>query len=162
MTPEIVERVEQPYVSVRGMVTMRTFPEIADRLPEVFGWLAERGVAPVDAPFFKYNLIDMDSRLEVEAGVPVDAVLSGDDTVTAGVLPAGRYVTVTHVGHPDELIDVTAQLLVWAAAQGLSWDMTATDGGERWGCRLEQLLTNPSVQPDMSKWETRLQFRLAN
>lgn len=162
MTPEIVERVEQPYVSVRGMVTMRTIPQIADRLPEVFGWLAQRGVAPVDAPFFRYNLIDMDQRLDIEAGIPVDAVLTSDDTVTAGMLPAGRYVTVTHVGPPSELVDVTAQLLDWAASRGLTWDMTPTDAGERWGCRLEMMLTNPSVQPDMSKWETRLMFRLAN
>ena len=162
MNPKIVDRVEQPYVAVRAMVTMSTIPEIADRFPEVFGWLADNGVAAVDAPFFKYNVIDMDQRLDMEAGVPVDAVLTGEGEVLAGILPAGRYATVTHVGHPSELVDVTAKLLEWAAAEGLAWDVTGTDDGERWGCRLEQLLTNPAVEPDMSKWETRLMFRLAS
>jgi effector-binding domain-containing protein len=161
MKPQIVERVEQPYVAIRGSVTMRTIPKIADRFPEVFGWLADNAIAPVDAPFFKYNLIDMDQRLDMEAGVPIDAVVTGDGDVFAGVLPAGRYVTVSHVGHPSELVGVTADLLDWAATQGLVWDRAGTDNGERWGCRLELLLTDPSVEPDMSKWETRLMFRLA-
>jgi effector-binding domain-containing protein len=162
MTPEIVERLEQPYVAVRALVTMSTIPEIADRFPEVFTWLAGNGIAPVDAPFFKYNVIDMDERLEMEAGVPVDAVVASNPTVIAGLLPAGRYATVSHVGHPSELVAVTADLLEWARQQGLAWDMTETDAGEKWGCRLELLLTDPRVEPDMSKWETRLMFRLAH
>jgi len=39
--------------------------------------------------------------------------------------------------------------------------MSATEAGERWGCRLETYLTDPSEEPDMNKWETQLAFRLA-
>ena len=53
-------------------------------------------------------------------------------------------------------------LLDWAAGQGLSWDMTPADGGERWGARLEIYLTDPEQEPDMSKWHTQLAFRLAD
>jgi hypothetical protein len=66
------------------------------------------------------------------------------------------------VGHPSELFGVTGALLDWAATQGLRWDMWPADGGERWGCRLEIFLTDPSQEPDMSKWETQLAFRLAD
>jgi effector-binding domain-containing protein len=162
MKPQIVERDEQPYVAVRGTVTMQTIPEIADRFPEVFAWLAKNGIAPADAPFFKYNVINMDQCLEMEAGVPIDASVAGDREVLVNVLPAGRYVTASHVGHPSELVAVTGELLEWAAQEGLTWDKTDTDAGERWGCRLELLLTDPSVEPDMAKWETRLMFRLAD
>ena len=58
-------------------------------------------------------------KLEVEAGVPTTAVLPGDGEVLSDVLPAGRYVTVTHVGHPDELIDVTTEFLAWAQTRQL-------------------------------------------
>ncbi len=159
--PMTVERAEQPYVAIRGLVTQQTIPSIADRLPEVFGWLGARGVEPAGAPFLKYNLIDMERRLEIEAGVPVAAVVEGDGQVLSGVLPAGRYATVTHVGHFDKLVDVTAALLDWAARQGLEWDMSETAGGQRWACRLEVYKTNPSEQPDASKWETELAIRLA-
>jgi effector-binding domain-containing protein len=160
--PRIVERAEQPYVAVSGRVTMQTIGAIADRLPEVFAWLGARGLEPAGAPFFKYDLIDMERQLEVEAGVPVASVAAGDGEVVAGVLPAGRYASLTHVGHPDELVEATTALLDWAAQQGLAWDMTETPEGQRWGCRLEVYKTDPAEQPDMSKWETELLFRLAD
>jgi len=160
--PRIVERAEQPYVAVSGRVTMQTIGAIADRLPEVFAWLGARGLEPAGAPFFKYDLIDMERQLEVGAGVPVAAAAAGDGEVVAGVLPAGRYASLTHVGHPDELVEATTALLDWAAQQGLAWDMTETPEGQRWGCRLEVYKTDPAEQPDMSKWETELLFRLAD
>lgn len=159
---EIVDRPAQPYVAVRRTVTMQTFPEIADRLPGLFGWLAERGVAPAGPPFFRYLVIDMERELDVEAGVPVAAPVDGDGEVLAGELPAGRYATTTHIGHPDELIAVTGAFQAEAAAQDLTFDVSETERGTRWGCRLELLLTNPAEQPDLSKWETKLAFRLAD
>jgi hypothetical protein len=87
--PRIVERAEQPYVAVSGRVTMQTIGPIADRLPEVFACLGARGLEPAGAPFFKYDLIDMERQLEVYK-------------------------------------------------------------------------TDPAEQPDMSKWETELPFRLAD
>jgi effector-binding domain-containing protein len=161
--PRIVERPEQPYVAISGQVTMQTIGAIADRLPEVFVWLAEHDLEPAGAPFLRYNLVDMRRQLEIEVGVPlaVAVALDGDDEVHAGVLPAGRFATVTHVGHPDELVGVTAALLDWAPQQGLRWDMSETAHGQRWGCRLEVFHTDPADEPDMRKWETELAFRLA-
>jgi effector-binding domain-containing protein len=162
MTPRIVERAEQPYAAVSGLVTMQTIGAIADRLPEVFGWLGARGIEPAGAPFLRYDVIDMERRLEVEAGVPVAATVAADGEVLAGVLPAGRYATVTHVGEFGGLVAATAALLDWAAEQGLAWDVTDTPEGQRWGCRLEVYQTNPAEEPDPSKWETQLLFRLAD
>lgn len=160
--PTIVDRAEQPYVAIRGAITMDTFALIADRFPELFEWLGSRGVAPGGPPFFKYDVIDMERELIVEAGVPVAAGVAGDGDVLAGVLPPGRYVTVTHIGHPDELIDVTAELLAWASDRDLEWDATDVAAGRQWGCRLEVMKTNPAEQPDMNQWETELAFRLAD
>jgi hypothetical protein len=116
------------------------------------GWLSMRGIEPAGAPFLKYNIIDMGRQLEIEAGVPVAAVVGGEGPVFAGVLPAGRYATVTHVGHPAKLVDVTTALLNWAAEQGLAWDMSENAEGDRWGCRLEVYNTNPAEEPDPDKW----------
>jgi effector-binding domain-containing protein len=127
----------------------------------VFGWLDGHGLAPAGPPFFKYNVIDMARELEMEAGVPVATAISGDDQVVAGVLPAGRYATLTHMGHPSELMAATKALLDWAAEQDLTWDVTPSEDGDRWACRLENYLTDPSQEPDMSKWVTQLAFKLA-
>ena len=161
--PEIVTRAEQPYVAIRTQVTMEDLGTVVPPLnQEVFAWLGERGAPPAGAPFWKYNVIDMARKLEIEAGVPVAAAVAGDDRVVSGVLPAGRYATLTHVGHPSELAAATGALLDWAAAQGLTWDMSPGVNGERWACRLETYLTDPRQEPDMSKWVTQLAFKLAD
>jgi effector-binding domain-containing protein len=159
--PTIETRAEQPYVAIRTHVTMETIGTVVPPLnQEVFAWLGERGVAPAGAPFWKYNVIDMPRESEIEAGVPVTAPVEGDGRVISGVLPAGRYATVVHVGHPDGLFKATQQLLDWAARQGLTWDMSPGEKGERWGCRLE---TYPDeLGQDMSEWQTQLAFRLAD
>ena len=160
--PEIVTRAEQPYVAIRGRVSMAGLGPFAVRTGEVFAWLGARGLAPAGPPILKYDVIDMARQLEVEAGVPVAAAVDGDGEVFSGVLPAGRYATLTHVGHPSELAGATGVLLDWAAAQGLTWDMSRDGDVERWGSRLEFYLTDPAQEPDMSKWETQLAFRLAD
>jgi effector-binding domain-containing protein len=160
--PEIVTRAEQPYAAIRVRVTMADLAAVVPPLnQEVFAWLGARGAASAGPPFWKYNVIDMARELEIEAGVPVAAAVAGDDRVVSGVLPAGRYATLTHVGHPSELMAATKALLDWAAEQGLTFDMTPGDDGDRWASRLENYLTDPSQEPDMSKWVTELAFKLA-
>ena len=160
--PTVVQRPDQPYVAIRALVTMETLGVVVPPLnKEVFGWLAARGAAATGAPFWKYNVIDMERQLEVEAGAPIAVAVPGDDRVLAGVIPGGRYATVRYTGHPMGLYDATAALLEWAAGQGLAWDVTETEDGERWGARLEIYETDPAQEPDMDKWVTELAFRLA-
>ena len=161
--PQIVTRADQqPYVAIRGHVTMAEIGGFAVRTPEVFAWLGARGIAPAGPPFLKYNVIDMMRQLEIDNGVPVAAPVDGDGDVIAGAIPPGRYATLTHTGHPSELMEATKALLDWAAAQGLAWDVSADADGERWGGRVEYYLTDPREEPDMSKWVTDLAFRLAD
>jgi effector-binding domain-containing protein len=165
-TPQIIERRPQPYVAVREAVTTSTLSRVADHIPELLGWLAQRGQTPSAAPFFRYLTIDMERELEVEAGLPVAAALDlaaeAGGAVTAGTLPGGRFVRAFFVGHPDGLEKATAELLQWAETQGLRWDVSDSPVGERWGCRLEIYHTNPLEQPDMNAWRTELAFRLAD
>ena len=160
--PQIETRAGRPYVAIRARVPHAELDGLGARFGEVFAWLGARGLTPAGAPFFRYNVIDMARELEVDAGVPVAAAVDGDGHVVSGALPAGRYATLTHVGHPSELVGVTGSLLDWAAAQGLTWDMSPGEYGERWGGRLETYLTDPGEEPDMSKWVTELAFRLAD
>lgn len=161
--PRIVERAEQPYAAIRSRVTMQ---ELGTKLPpllgELFGWLGAHGAQPAGAPFWKYNVVDMERTLEVEVGLPVAAPVEGDERVLAGVLPAGRYALSTYTGHPAELGDATAVLLDWAAKHGYAWDVIDTPEGQRWAARLEFYNTDPQDEPDMNKWETDLVFRLAD
>jgi effector-binding domain-containing protein len=149
-------------VGISASITMANLGSIADRIPEIFGWLGARGIAPAGPPFFRYHVIDMERELRVEAGVPVASAVEDDGAVRAGTLPAGRFATTTHTGAPDTLVAATAGLLEWARERGLNWDVSPTETGEQWGCRVEFYLTNPADEPDLSKWETQLAFRLAD
>lgn len=153
--PKLEQRAAQPYVGIRSQVSMQ---ELGSVLPpligEVFAFLGKQGVEPAGPPFWRYLIVDMEKKLEVDVAVPVAAALPGEGRVIADVLPAGRYATVLHTGHPDELEGATADLLAWAEKQGITWKMD----GERWAGRVEWYLTDPDTEPDMHKWQTELAF----
>jgi effector-binding domain-containing protein len=160
--PEIVVRAEQPYIALRKRVTMAELDGLGERFGDVFAWLGAHGLIPAGAPFFKYNVIDMMRELEIDVGVPVATVVDGDGEFVSGVVPAGKFAVLTHVGSPAELEGVTGTLLDWAGAQGLRWDKSPGDTGDRWAGRLEIYLTDPGQEPDKRKWQTQLAFRLAD
>jgi hypothetical protein len=68
VAPEIRQREAQPYAGISAWVTMAAVGSVADRIPEIFGWLGARGVAPAGPPFFRYHVIDMERQLLV--GLP--------------------------------------------------------------------------------------------
>ena len=162
VAPEITQRAAQPYAGISAWVTMAAVGSVAHRIPEIFGWLGARGVAPAGPPFFRYHVIDMDRQLLVEVGVPVASPVEDDGEIRGGTLPAGRFAVMTHTGAPQTLVAATAELLDWAEDRGLVLRRSQTDAGEKWGCRLESYLTDPAEQPDTSKWQTELAFRLAD
>jgi len=153
--PKLVHRKEQHYAAIRRQLGMREISKVLPPLMnDVFTWLGKKGVKPAGVPFWRYLLVDMPGKVEIDVAVPVARAVRGDKEVTVGVLPAGRYATVLHVGHPDGLQQTTATLLAWAEENGIQWQMD----GERWAGRVEWYLTNPKTEPDMGKWQTELAF----
>jgi effector-binding domain-containing protein len=156
-SPTVETRIDQPYAAIPVSVTMEELGTVVPPLTgQVVGWLAGRGISPAGPPFWRYVVVDMEAKLELETGVPVVGQVEGDDQVRTGLLPAGRYATVVHTGHPDTLVTATRDLLDWAAERGFDWDAD----GNTWGCRLEEYLSDPDDVPDMNEWQTRLAFRL--
>ena len=162
VAPEITQRAAVPYAGISQWVTMSAVGSVADRIPEIFGWLGAHGITPAGPPFFRYHVVDMERQLLVEAGIPVTSAIDDDGDIRGGTLPAGRFAVMTHTGAPETLAAATSALLGWAQERGLAWDVSQTDAGEKWACRIESYLTNPAEQPDTSKWQTELAFRLAD
>jgi effector-binding domain-containing protein len=161
-TPQIQQRNAQPYAGIRTSVTMDGLAGAVDQtFPEPFGWLAERGIEVAAAPFIRYLVIDMQGDLEVELGVPADVQAADGGRVRAGVLPAGRYVVLRHVGPYDGLVASNAALLDWARAHKVALDSWETDRGTAWRSRVEHYLTNPAAEPDPATWQTEIAFLTA-
>lgn len=158
--PHVESRGEQAYVCVRRRLRRAELgPELGPRFAELGQWLAARERKPSGPPFFRYLVVDTDQHLEVEAAQPVARPVSGDETVSTGIVPAGRYLVATHIGPYDGLQAVTARLKAWAAEHGLPLAMSL-DGTE-WEARLETYLTDPSEEPDPARWVTELAIMLA-
>jgi effector-binding domain-containing protein len=156
--PRIEHRAAQPYVAIPFRVSMQGLPGAVDEgFPELFGWLAAHSLSPAGAPFIRYLEVDMGAELTIEVAVPVDADPPADARVRADVLPAGRYVTLLHVGPYDGLLEANATLQRWAQEHGVSWQM---DDG-RWRGRVEHYLTDPAQEPDPSRWRTELAYLAA-
>jgi effector-binding domain-containing protein len=164
ISPVVVERPAQAYAYVARSVTMAELGSVLPPLiSDVFAWLEAQGQQPAGPPFWKYDVIDMDSKLTVEVGVPIDGGIDGgaaDGQVAVATVPAGRYVTALYVCEPAGLEDATRALLEWAHARELAFDVTTEHDGEHWVARLEEYLTDPNEEPDRNKWQTRLAFRL--
>jgi len=155
--PTIEHRAEQPTVFIPVEVTMQAFGPAIAAIDRVFAWLGERGIAPAGPPFFRYTRLgDMDGPMRVEVGVPVAAPVPGDGRVVAGAIPAGRYATLLHTGHPDRLVAAHAALHSWIADQRLAF---ARDG-DAWDGRFEFFLTDPDDQPDPEQWSTEVAYLL--
>ena len=153
----------QTYMGIRARVTMDEMATVVPALfPEVRQWLGAKGVPTTGAPFIRYNVIDMERYLDVEVGWPVAAALPGDDRVSAGIIPAGRYAEALNTGHYDKLMDATGQFLAWADANGVVWQKSGEGKDEVWGGRFEFYLSDPNIETNPDKWETVLAFLVAD
>jgi effector-binding domain-containing protein len=161
--PKVEERAEQPYVAKRTHVAMDDLGSVIDHaVGDLYAWLGQQGVAPAGPFFIRYLVIDMAGKRDLEMGFPVASALSGDGRICAGVLPAGRYASLVYTGPYDGLVEANAALLDWGAEQGLAWDTWAAENGDGFGARFESYLTDPSTEPDPTKWETEVAIRVAD
>lgn len=161
--PEIQQRPSQPYLGISGRISDGVPAFVDQAFPELFGWLREHGVEPAGAPFIRYRQLDTAGEpLEIEVGAPVDGTPEGDERVRPGALPAGRYLTLMHIGpyRSDTLPDLAAartRLIDSADEQGLIYSRE-TDGGSTLPCCLERYLVGPVEEPDFTKWQTEFAY----
>jgi effector-binding domain-containing protein len=157
--PDIAHRPAQSYVAIPVSVRMHDLAAAVDHgFPELYAWLAEHSLQPAGPPFIRYLRVDMAAELAVELAVPVDGATPDDQRVRSGVLPAGRYATLVHIGPYDGLMGANAELQQWANARELDWAMD----GSTWRARVERYLTDPAHEPDASRWQTELAYLLAD
>lgn len=159
--PEIVERDAQRYVAVRLPVFIPFADEVDPAFDELFESFARAKAEPDGMEFIKFNVVDM-PRLEIEAGMTTDAPIPLFGRLVEGILPAGRFVSMTYTGPYEGLYDATAMLVGWAKEKGLRWDSSVGEAGELFACRLEVHVNNPYIEPDPNRLITTLLFKLAD
>lgn len=161
--PRLDERREQPYAGIRTQVSPEEMgagliPRLID---EVFAWLQAHQIAPAGPPLMRFYVIDMSARMDIEIGWPVTTAAPGDDRVTAGVLPAGRYASLIYTGAQNGVAG-NKVLIDWAAENGIRWDRWDEPNGDAFRARFETFLTGPDDDPDPGNWDTEVSIKLAD
>jgi effector-binding domain-containing protein len=106
----------------------------------------------------RYRMIDMTGELKIELGVPVGVPVTASGRIQPGVLPQGRYAVLRHTGPYDGLVASNAALQEWAHEHEVEFDSWVTVDGTAWRGRAEHYLTDPSKEPDPTKWETDVAY----
>jgi effector-binding domain-containing protein len=149
--PEIVDLDPQDAIVVRGAVAISDMPEFFQRaFIASFKAAAEAGVDIVGPPFGFYPEMPTETVV-VEAGFPVSSPMEASGDVHPSVLPGGRAVVVVHIGPFEAMEKTYAALQVWMAQEGLQ------PASGMWEC----YLTDPAVEPDQSKWQTKIVWPIA-
>lgn len=160
--PKIEARPEKHYMGIRTLAAPSEMPQvIGQSLDELFGWFGEQGIEPEGAPILRFNVIDMENKMDIEIGLPVKQALGGTERIQAGVLPAGRYAFLVYTGVENGVAG-NGVLIDWAKAHGLQWDRWDEPTGDAFRSRYETLIDGPTDKPNPSDWDNEVAIKLAD
>ncbi len=166
--PEVVQRPEVPYVAFKDRVPFKGLPAHTAAMHAEFGrWLASHPVDSTGPPFHRLHVINLSEKVTLSVGVPVvsaeaaaaAAAVEDDPRIVADAVPAGRYATLTYMNHG---IKANLALTRWCEAQGFEIERFRDETGNTFTARLESLLTDPVLEPRVSRQRVRLDFKLAD
>lgn len=131
-----------------------------EAIPRIYQWLGEHQIVPLGGPLYIYrHIAGPNDTVDLTVAVPVAEPVKPTDGLVLGSLPAGVYVVGRHVGAPDTIAASHDEVKRWAEANGHRLDVLQDENGELWTGHAEHFLTDPSEEPDSSKWVTELLFK---
>ncbi|SNY52456.1 GyrI-like domain-containing protein [Paractinoplanes atraurantiacus] len=156
--PAIVALPDRHTAGIRVTTPFRGMFAVRDELMrELYAGLDAHGL-DYGVTFFRLHVVAMEADMQVEVGVVTGAPVEPAGTrIAAGVLPAGRYATMTYVGHGRR---ANGTLIDWVNAGPESFDRTESPAGDRFGCRYEAYLTDPRSERMKTRWRIELAIRL--
>ncbi|GIM92247.1 GyrI-like domain-containing protein [Paractinoplanes toevensis] len=152
--PAVVEKPDRHYAGIRVTTPFRGMFAVRDELmKELYAYDVGTG-----RTFFRLHVVDMDGPMDIEVGVVTERPFPAAGRIRPGVLPAGRYATMTYVGHGRR---ANGTLIDWIRAHELAMDVAEDPAGDRFGCRYEEYLTDPRTERMKTRWQIELGIRLA-
>lgn len=143
--PRTVRRPKAHTLGIRVVTPFRGMLRVQGELmKELLGWLDRRDLGEVGRFFMRLNVIDMKGSMDIEVGVTTSAPVKGDARVRTGVLPAGRYATLSYRGAGTQ---ANRELIEWTRAHGVELDRRDVPAGDQFACRYESYVTDPRTEP---------------
>ncbi len=147
-----VKEVAQEHLAgIRGVYRISELPEVMGReFGRIMAALNAEGVEPAGGAVAIYHGWTEDTA-DVEIGFTTHGVFFPRDGVRPGRVPGGKVVHTVHVGPYDQIEAAYGAIQQYAEANRL------TLGDMMW----ERYLTDPAVEPDLSKHVTEVFWPLA-
>ena len=146
----IEERESQPVLSIRRTVELARLTDAqGESLRELWSFTHGHGPKLAGPPFVRYHTFG-ETETDLEVGIPVVDVVSGEGEIVFRELPGGAAITTWHIGAHDGLADAYARLSSWLKEHGREAD------GAAW-----EVYTwiDPDVEPDPSAWPAPSEWR---
>ena len=141
-----IERAPQPTAVVRSTIPVTEIPKfLGHAYAAVMQAINAQGITPVGEPFACYPGAPT-TTIELEAGFPIAAPCASLGEVVPSQLPGGSVATGVHVGPYETMVETYNQLMSWMTTHRL------VPGEGMW----EIYLSDPSQEPDASKWRTHI------
>lgn len=149
---------DRPYCGIRFVAPYRgMFAMVDERIKELNKWISERKECVFGPRFLRYRVIDMQGEMELEVGSFCECLPELQGAVACGVMPGGRYATLTYSGLG---LAANKQLLGWIDDEGYQSDRMSVATGDAFACRYEAYLTDPKVEPRKKRWQIELAIKL--
>lgn len=159
--PKIDYHPEKPYMGIRMQTPFRgMFKEVTKLFKELNAWVKQHKVELAGPAFLRYHVIDMQGEMDIEVGFPVATPLPGDQRVSAGVLPGGRYASLVYSDCSG--LAGNKALISWIIDNHIPWDKWDNEKGVVFGSRYEAWLSNPKVEPGKKRGNMEVAIKLTD
>lgn len=136
------------YVSIRQNCSWENVSSLmADSYGKLMTYIKRSGARMTDSPYAIYHNMD-EGMMDLEMGIPVDRILVAKGSILSGSYKASPVAEVDYYGFYDKLGEAHNALQDWVIKMNLELN----------GSPMEQYVTDPSLEPDTSKWLTRIYY----
>jgi effector-binding domain-containing protein len=144
--PRILQTAAQPLAVIRLTIPRHEIRAVmGPGIGELMSTLAAQGITP-SGRWLTHHLKMDPGIFDFEIGVPIPRPVAPTGRVTNGALPAATIARTIYRGPYEGLPTAWPELDAWVAAHG------RRPAGWLW----EQYITDPSLNPDPSSWQTEL------
>ena len=145
---KVRQEAAQPVLSKRLRTSLAQIDRVVPAtLVELYGHLARLGVRSAEPPFLRYHDPEFrDEDMDLEIGLPSEALVAAGAPLMSGELPAGPVAYVLHVGPYAEIGRAYQALTLWMQEHG----------HESAGPPRESYLVGPGQVPDSAEYRTEI------
>ena len=144
---EITKTQEIIALAIKDSTNVNTIGQkMGEMYGELMGYIYKNKIQMAGYPFTVWYSWDMDKAMVFDAGVPVMKKYDGKGRIFPVKIAPTEAVTALHIGSYE------SSYLTWMALDEFIKEHKLVSGGDPW----ETYITDPTIEQDTSKWETRL------